>query len=157
MSPLFEACAANGIMPLPTVADGDCGADVCCSWSGVVQDRRHRTAMRGYLAHLMRQYADKDLRIRVFDDMLTPRWQDLAADMAAGPFEIEADDAAAPAGHGALKPEPGGQEFEGEVSRQDQLRSAIRWAAAGDKGDQSILDAEVDGIIAGLSAEKQDG
>jgi hypothetical protein len=67
MSPLFEACAANGIMPLPTVADGDCGADVCCFWSGVVQDRRHRTAMRGCLAHLMRQSADEDLWIRLFD------------------------------------------------------------------------------------------
>ena len=93
--------------------------------------------MRGYLAHLMRQYADKDLWIRLLDDMLTPRWQDLASDMAVEPFGIEADDAAAPAWHGALKPEPGGQEFEGEVSRQDQLRSAIRWAAAADKGDQS--------------------
>ena len=82
VGPVLAECLAAGVVPVPTAADGDCGADVLCVWENGPRSREGRADVRGRFLKSVRRKVlgvedvDADRWLSVYDTMDAPQWKE---------------------------------------------------------------------------------
>lgn len=150
MGPLLDACDRHHLMPLLTVCDGNCGADVCCYWSGAPRTHESRLEMRGILADMMQSHVHEKEWLDLFDVLLGPDWQTLSREQAR-----IADRASGASPEGPRASEAAGAHQASGAGASEDMRHAIRWAAGIGGKDGAVDDFEVEELIMALPEEKQ--
>ena len=172
MGPLLPKAAEHGLLPMPTISQGDCAIDVCCFMAGLPRNGEQHCALRLELKEDLLACCHEDLWLELFDLTLSPNWKRVAQEMlqigiAPPPAPPPSEDpglrsCGAPAERMGSAPAPPPSEDPGLRScgapaeqmgsdSASDLHLAIRWAA----NTSDVREAEIEAAIAGLGPEKQ--
>ena len=150
MGALMEVCDQHGMMPLCTVCDGDCAADVCCFWAGLPRNIESRSSMRGALADMMQARVHDDQWLELFDVLMQPDWRPLSQvlERRDGPCAGMAIGSLRDSGACASPDRE-------ETFASEELHQAIRWAAGIGGKEGGVDEMEVNELIQAIPPDKQ--